>query len=48
VFERFPNFRDNAAELREIKAELYKLFLPILGKEHMIVIVEKLLKLNRT
>jgi len=47
LFERFPNFRDNAAELREIKAELIKLVLPVAGKKHMIEIVEKLLKLNR-
>ncbi|MEW6614636.1 MAG: HsdR family type I site-specific deoxyribonuclease [Thermodesulfobacteriota bacterium] len=47
VFERFPDFKDNPAELRELKAELYKLVLPIFGKERMVGIVEKLLKLNR-
>ena len=47
VFERFPNYRENAAELRELKAELYKLVLPVFGKRQMIGIVEKLLKLKR-
>ncbi|OIP35035.1 MAG: deoxyribonuclease HsdR [Deltaproteobacteria bacterium CG12_big_fil_rev_8_21_14_0_65_43_10] len=47
VFERFPDFRDNPAELRELKAELYKLVLPTFGKERMVGIVEKLLKLSR-
>jgi len=48
VFERFPNYKHNAAELRELKADLYKLLLPILGKERMVGMVEKLLKLSRT
>ena len=47
VFERFPNFKDNTAELREIKAELYKLILPVFGKDRMVGIVTKLLKLKR-
>ena len=47
VFERFPNFKDNTAELREIKAELYKLILPVFGKDRMVGIVNKLLKLKR-
>lgn len=47
VFLRFPNFRDNIAELRQLKAELYKLMLTIVGKDSMLGIVEKLLKLNR-
>jgi len=47
VFLRFPNYNHNAAELRELKAELYKLVLPIVGKENMVSIVEMLLKLKR-
>ena len=44
LFERFPHHRDNAAELRQLKAELYKALLPIVGKEHMIQVADKLLR----
>jgi type I restriction enzyme R subunit len=47
AFLRFPNFKDNIAELRQLKAELYKLMLPVVGKELMLGIVEKLLRLDR-
>jgi len=44
IFERFPHHRDNAAELRQLKAELYKALLPLVGKERMIQVAEKLLR----
>jgi type I restriction enzyme R subunit len=47
AFLRFPNFKDNIAELRQLKAELYKLLLPAVGKDIMLGIVEKLLRLDR-
>lgn len=47
AFVRFPNFKDNIAELRQLKAELYKLLLPVVGKDLMLGIVEKLLRLDR-
>ncbi|MBU1150933.1 MAG: type I restriction endonuclease subunit R, partial [Proteobacteria bacterium] len=47
AFLRFPNFKDNVAELRQLKAELYKLMLPVVGKDSMLGIVEKLLRLDR-
>ena len=47
AFLRFPNFKDNVAELRQLKAELYKLLLPVAGKDLMLGIVEKLLRLDR-
>jgi len=47
AFLRFPNYRDNIAELRQLKAELYKLMLPVVGKDLMLGIVEKLLRLER-
>jgi type I restriction enzyme R subunit len=47
AFLRFPNFKDNIAELRQLKAELYKLLLPVVGKDLMLGIVEKLLRLDR-
>ena len=48
IFLRFPNYKDNVEELRQLKAELYKILLPAAGKEAMLLIVEKLLKLNRS
>jgi hypothetical protein len=33
VFERFPYYKHNTAELREFKAKLYKLLLPVIRKE---------------
>jgi type I restriction enzyme R subunit len=47
VFERFPNYKHNTAELRELKADLYKLLLPVIGKERMVELAEKLLTLTR-
>ena len=44
IFDRFPHHRDNAAELRQLKAELYKALLPLVGKESMIPVAEKLLR----
>ena len=44
IFDRFPHHRDNAAELRQLKAELYKALLPLVGKERMIGVVEELLR----
>ena len=43
VFQRFPHFHENAGELRQLKAEFYKFLLPLVGKERMIRIVERLL-----
>ena len=47
VFMRFPNYKHNPDELRQLKAELYKLVLPFLGKDKMVSIVDELLKLKR-
>jgi len=44
VFDRFPHHQHNAAELRQLKAELYKTLMPLLGKEGMIPVVEQLLR----
>ncbi len=48
AFQRFPNQAHNAAELRQLKAELYKLLLPAVGKERMVELAERLLRLQRT
>jgi type I restriction enzyme R subunit len=47
LFLRFPNYKDNPDELRQLKAEIYKLVLPFLGKDKMVSVVDELLKLNR-
>ena len=44
IFDRFPNHKENIAELRQLKAELYKALLPLMGKESMIQVVQKLLR----
>ena len=46
LFLRFPDYKHNIAELRQLKAELYKLVFPIVGKEGMVPLVDKLLRLN--
>jgi type I restriction enzyme R subunit len=42
--ERFPHFADNAADLRLLKAELYKLLRPVVGIERMKTMAEKIQK----
>jgi type I restriction enzyme R subunit len=44
IFERFPNHRENVAELRQLKAELYKMLLLLVGKDSMVSLVDKLLQ----
>jgi type I restriction enzyme R subunit len=47
AFQRFPNHAHNAKELRDLKAEIYKILLPAVGKEHMVELAERLLRLKR-
>jgi type I restriction enzyme R subunit len=47
AFQRFPNYDHNVGELRGLKAELYKTLLPAAGKERMVELVERILKLQR-
>ncbi len=44
VFDRFPYSRENAEESRQLKAELYKVLLPLVGKEGMFRVAERLLR----
>ncbi len=44
IFSRFPHHRDNATELRQLKADLYKTLLPLVGKANMVPLAEKLLR----
>jgi len=43
LFERFPNFKDNSSEMRQLKAELYKFLFPVAGKDKMVQIAEKMI-----
>ncbi|PKN00329.1 MAG: deoxyribonuclease HsdR [Elusimicrobia bacterium HGW-Elusimicrobia-2] len=46
IFMRFPNYNFNIEEMRQLKAELYRILLSAVGKGKMFSIVGKLLKIN--
>ncbi len=48
LFERYPNFRDNPDERRDVKAELYKLLLPHVPKTRRPELADAILKVRRT
>src|SRR5205823_3824159 len=48
VFDRFPDYRYNAEELRQLKAEIYKLLLSVMDGKKMVVLTEKLLELIKS
>jgi type I restriction enzyme, R subunit len=48
LFDRFPDYRYNAEELRQLKAEIYKLLLSVMGGKKMVALTEKLLELVQT
>jgi type I restriction enzyme, R subunit len=45
LFDRFPDYRYNAEELRQSKAEIYKLLLSAMDSKKMVALTEKLLEL---
>lgn len=45
AFGRFSHFADNAGELRLLKAELYKLLMPAVGRERMVDTASQIIKL---
>jgi type I restriction enzyme R subunit len=47
VFVTYPNFGDNPAERRLLKAELYKRLLPVVGKARMVEVAEALIRIQR-
>jgi hypothetical protein len=47
VLDRLPDYRYNAEELRQLKAEIYKILLSVVDGKKMVVITEKLLNLVR-
>jgi type I restriction enzyme, R subunit len=48
VLDRFPDYRYNAEELRQLKAEIYKLLLSSVDGKKMVALTEKLLDLVQT
>jgi hypothetical protein len=47
TFGRFPNHAHNATELRQLKAEIYKVLLPAVGTERMVELAERIFRLER-
>src|SRR5665213_1871099 len=45
-FKRFSNFHSNADEMRELKAQLYKLLLPFVQGKKMVEVAERLIKVR--
>ncbi len=48
AFRRFPDIRENAAERRDLKAELYRIMLPHVDKGRRTQLVEDIFKVRRT
>ncbi len=48
LFTRYPNFRENPKERRDLKAELYKLLLPRVPKAKRPELADAILKVRRT
>jgi type I restriction enzyme, R subunit len=46
AFGRYPNYKVNVEEARRLRAELYRIVLPAVGKERMVSVVDSLLKLE--
>jgi len=47
AFQRFPYYAHNATMLRQLKAEMYKVLLPAVGKDRMVELAERLMHLQR-
>jgi type I restriction enzyme R subunit len=47
AFARYPNHAHQADERRQLKAELYKVLLPAVGKDRMVELADRLLRLQR-
>jgi hypothetical protein len=45
-FRRFPNFDSNAEQMRQLKAELYKVLLPVVQGKKMVEIADRLIKVR--
>jgi hypothetical protein len=47
AFGRFSNYLYNVAHRRHLKAELYKVLLPVVGRDRMVELAEQILRLQR-
>ncbi len=47
LFGQFPNYDANVQERRSLKAKVYKLLLPGVGKERMVPLAERIISLGR-
>ena len=45
-FRRFPNFNSNPDEMRQLKAELYKVLLPLVQGKAMVEVADRLIKVS--
>ena len=45
-FKRFSNFDSNAEEMRQLKAEIYKVLLPVVQGKKMVEIADRLIKVR--
>jgi len=45
-FARFPNFDSNAEQMRQLKAELYKVLLPVVEGKKMVELADRLIKVR--
>jgi type I restriction enzyme R subunit len=48
AFRKYPNYRDSVAEERQLKTEMYKVVLPVVGKEAMVAVVKRMLEIQRS
>lgn len=47
AFGRFPNYRQNAEEKRDLRAELYRILLPHVGKARRVELAGEIMKVRR-
>jgi hypothetical protein len=47
AYKRFPNYRKNSDELRQLKAEMYKSLLRVADGKRMVDLSEQVLRLER-
>ncbi|HEY8062137.1 MAG TPA: hypothetical protein VID74_05035, partial [Gemmatimonadales bacterium] len=47
LFERFPHAFDNADEFRKLKAEMYRVLLPLVSGHRMVDLTDEILRLPR-
>jgi len=46
ILKSFPNYEVNAKEMRSLKAKIYKVLLPVAGKEKIVELADRIVALN--